>query len=62
MKNLLLRTAIKNPGLRCSQLLQAAGVTDRRAGEDAVYDLTREGYLVLAADSTLRIDPFAFQD
>lgn len=50
----LLRILKKQP-LRCSQLLVAAEITDRMAGESAVWRLYEEGKITIGADSTLRL-------
>jgi hypothetical protein len=39
--------------LRTSQLLEQAGVTDRRKGEDALWTLMQQGYIKINSDSTL---------
>jgi hypothetical protein len=41
--------------MRNRELLDAAGVTDWRAGEDVVYELVQQGRIRIAADSQLHL-------
>lgn len=55
LKIRLLKVLQGPPRMRTSQLLQAAGVTDRRAGEDAIWALVKEGKVSIGPDSVLRL-------
>jgi hypothetical protein len=47
--------ALGQKPLRTGELLERAKVTDRRAGEDAVFMLVKRGQVVVGPDSTLRL-------
>ena len=46
---------LREKRLRTGELLQEAKVTDRRAGEDAVWMLLKRGEVIIGPDSTLRL-------